>query len=247
MEENQTKRVYGFDVLRGIAVISMVAFHLCYDLTNFSNNTLPWFSGAFEDIWRNSISWTFLFIAGCMVCYSKNNIKRSGKLLILAFTIYGVTSIASLDTPISFGIIYCLGASTGIAEILQYTKIKVQGFKLSVLLLLIFICLLHLNEGHIGLFGVQYALPYQLYSTPYLNWLGLPGPGFTSGDYYPVLPYSLIYFAGWSFCTSWQTTGIPEWFSKLRCKPLEHIGKHALLIYVLHQPLLLGLLQLINS
>ncbi|MDU5129478.1 heparan-alpha-glucosaminide N-acetyltransferase [Atopobium minutum] len=245
MKKVQTQRVHGFDVLRGIAVVSMVFFHLCYDLTSFSPLALPWFDGLLEDLWRNSISWTFLGIAGCMACYSKNNIKRSCKLLLLAFIIYFVTSIVTVDTPINFGIIYCLGVSTLLAGIIQHCKIKINGYKLGALRIVVFFCLLPLSSGYIDILGMRLMLPSQLYSTPYFSWLGLPGPGFASGDYYPLLPYGLIYFAAWSFCTAWQKTGIPSWFINMQCKPLELVGRHALLIYVLHQPLLLGLVQLL--
>ncbi|WP_245579124.1 heparan-alpha-glucosaminide N-acetyltransferase [Atopobium fossor] len=242
----QSVRVHGFDAVRGIAVISMVAFHLCYDLATFTNVSLPWFSGVLEIIWRNSISWTFLFIAGCMSCYSRSNIKRSFKLLTLAATIFVLTSIVAVDTPINFGIIFCLGASSLVVGTLQQYKIKISGVKVSALLILMFLALLHLNDGYLELMGISYKLPYALYSTPYFSWLGLPGPGFTSGDYYPVLPYTLMFLAGWSFCSSWKEAGISDQFVNVSCKPLEFIGKHALLVYILHQPLLLGLLQVIS-
>ena len=46
------KRVRFFDSLRGLSVLSMVGFHLCYDLRYLAGLSLPWFQGTFQDIWR---------------------------------------------------------------------------------------------------------------------------------------------------------------------------------------------------
>ena len=64
------RRVRFFDSLRGLSVLSMVGFHLCYDLRYLAGLSLPWFQGTFQDVWRASISWVFLFLAGVMSSYS---------------------------------------------------------------------------------------------------------------------------------------------------------------------------------
>ena len=71
-------RIRALDVLRGLTVLSMVAFHTAYDLAYIFELPVPWFtSRPVQDIWRNSISWTFLFLAGWMCAYSRNNVKRA--------------------------------------------------------------------------------------------------------------------------------------------------------------------------
>ncbi|WP_444328780.1 heparan-alpha-glucosaminide N-acetyltransferase domain-containing protein, partial [Paratractidigestivibacter sp.] len=71
------------------------------------------------------------------------------------------------------------------------------------------------------------------------SWLGFPGPRFSSGDYYPLLPYTLMYLAGAAVGPVIKARGLPGPLMRFRCKSLEFIGRHALLVYVLHQPLLL--------
>lgn len=107
-----SSRVHGYDVIRGLAVISMVGFHFCYDLATLKGASIPWFRPPFQDVWRASISWTFLIVAGVMCSYSRSNLRRGVRYLVLALVIFAVTTIAAVDTPISFGIIYCMGAST---------------------------------------------------------------------------------------------------------------------------------------
>lgn len=61
------KRITIFDTVRGFTMISMAGFHACYDLAYLYGWDMPWFTQTvFQDIWRASISWVFLFIAdGC--------------------------------------------------------------------------------------------------------------------------------------------------------------------------------------
>lgn len=99
------RRVRFFDSLRGLSVLSMVGFHLCYDLRYLAELSLPWFQGTFQDIWRATISWVFLFLAGVMSSYSRNNYRRAAKYGLFALAIFAVTTIAAVDDAISFGII----------------------------------------------------------------------------------------------------------------------------------------------
>ena len=41
------RRVRFFDSLRGLSILSMVGFHLCYDLRYLAGLSLPWFQGTF--------------------------------------------------------------------------------------------------------------------------------------------------------------------------------------------------------
>ena len=242
--EKPTSRIGIFDVLRGLAVISMVLFHFCYDYVFIAGKELAWFEPPFRDIWRASISWTFLFVAGCMCSQSRSNFKRGGVYAAVALALYVVTLVAAVDTPISFGIIFCMAASTLIYACLQRFNIAPRGYAAALILFALFICCLPLAKGNIGIGPLSFELPASLYSTPYLSWLGLPGPGFASGDYYPLLPYSLLYLSGAAAAAVWAEKGYPESLVNFTIQPFSWVGRHALLIYVLHQPVILALLQL---
>lgn len=76
------KRITIFDTVRGFTMISMAGFHACYDLAYLYGWDMPWFTQTvFQDIWRASISWVFLFIAGWMCTLSRNNAKRAASTL----------------------------------------------------------------------------------------------------------------------------------------------------------------------
>ena len=215
-----SSRVHGYDVIRGLAVISMVGFHFCYDLATLKGASIPWFIPPFQDVWRASISWTFLIVAGVMCSYSRSNLRRGVRYLVLALVIFAVTTIAAVDTPISFGIIYCM----------------------------LFVLCLGVPSGTIGFapFGGPFLrLTRVPYDSGFLSWLGFPGPHFSSGDYYPPLPFSLLYLSGVSLGRLFRSIGTPRWLRRLSCRPIEWVGRHALPVYVLHQPILLAITLLI--
>ena len=255
MRPPQRTRVELFDALRGFSILSMVAFHACYDLAYLAHlPQLSWFAPPLEIIWRCSISWTFLLVAGCMCLFSRNNLRRAAKYLAVAVLIWVATTIARADIPINFGIIFCMGACTLIYALLERVGprsrgvgIAPRGYVAAAVLFLGFLALQGLQTGTIWAFGAQVDMPDYLYATPWFSWLGFPGPGFASGDYYPVLPYLLLFLAGASVMARLKENGLPGWL----CAPvptalrwLMPIGRHTLIIYVVHQPLILGVLML---
>ena len=235
-------RVHVYDVVRGFSVISMVLFHLCYDLKFILGMNLGWFAPPFQDIWRASISWVFVFVAGCMYAYSRDNLRRSAKYLLVALVIYVATTVTSVDDPINFGIIYCMGACTLTTWAMDRMGIRLRGPIAGTVCAVLFVLFLPLASGHLGIGGLVVDVPPVLYSTPWLNWLGLPGPGFISADYYPLLPYLLLYLVGANIGTHWKESGMPAVLQNVAFEPLEIVGRLALPIYVLHQPVLLLLL-----
>ncbi len=238
-------RVGIFDVVRGLSVISMVLFHLCYDLRFIWGAELSWFASPLMDVWRASISWTFLFVAGCMCPLSRDNLRRGLQYVAVALAIWVVTSVVAVDTPISFGIIYCMAASTLLAWALERLGLLPRGPLAAALLLVLFVSLLDLADGVVGVGPVRVELPDALYQTGWLSWLGLPGPDFSSGDYYPLLPYLLMYLAGAAMGSWWADRGYPAWAREAHAGPLGLVGRHALLVYVVHQPVLLALCALL--
>ena len=229
------------DAARGFSVASMVAFHFCYDLRFIAGMSLDWFAPPLQDIWRASISWTFLAIAGFMCSVSRNNLKRGAVYATVAAAVFVVTSVVSVDAPISFGVIFCMAASTLVAAALERLDLVPKGPVAAIVLAALFLLTLHVPQGTIGIGPVSLALPRALYATEWLSWLGFPGPHFISGDYYPLIPHTLLFLAGAAigYWLRESNGGYPRWMYDIGCAPLELVGRHALLIYALHQPVLL--------
>ncbi len=69
-------------------------------------------------------------------------------------------------------------------------------------------------------------------------WLfGFPSKDFASADYFPLLPWFFIFFAGFFFCRMFKT-GFPAFSEKIPCPFFALVGRHALPIYILHQPVI---------
>lgn len=233
-----------FDTIRGFSVVSMVLFHFCYDLKFIAGHDLAWFAPPFQDVWRASISWTFLFVAGCMCALSRDNLRRAGRYGLFALAVYVVTSVAAVDAPISFGIIFCMAASTLCAWALQQVGLRPKGPVAAALLSIAFVMLLGLPHGTVGIGPLSAQVPRWPYECGLLSWLGFPGPGFVSGDYYPLLPFGLMFMAGSAMGWWWKERGFPQAAYDIGCPPLEAIGQHPLVIYAAHQPALLLLVQM---
>ena len=82
-------------------------------------------------------------------------------------------------------------------------------------------------------------------SVGWLYPLGFTAPGFFSADYFPLLPWFFLFLLG---------TGLGGWClrnreSQILTAPLPRMltwpGRHSLMIYVLHQPVLYGISYLI--
>ncbi|MCH4053961.1 MAG: DUF1624 domain-containing protein [Atopobiaceae bacterium] len=233
------ERVRVFDDARGILILSMVGFHACFDLVNIYGVSIPWYQGIAMAAWRDSISWPFLFIAGCMCAQSRSNLRRSAKYLLVAALIFVVTYATGIVTPISFGIIFCMGACTLLSWLLGKAHLEPKGYLMGIVLIVAFWCLRDMNWGIVHLPGTELTLPSSLYATDWWSWLGFPGPTFASGDYYPVLPYCLLYLAGTAIGTEWSAAGYPDWAKRRRSRVLEFFGRNTLQVYILHQPIII--------
>ncbi len=230
---NSQKRIHIFDDIRGLTIISMVTFHVCYDLAYLYTLPMGWFTtGPFQDIWRCSISWTFLFLAGWSTSFSRNNLKRGLLYSAMALLVWVATSIAAVDTPVNYGILFCMGASTLLYACSE--KIKTRNPLLITLLALV-------------AFFLTYRIPRTTYPVEHLAWLGFPSPTFMSGDYYPLVPYFFMYMVGAGCARIFNETAdeYPSWATRRWSRLLEYIGTKSLIIYLVHQPLALLALELI--
>mgnify|MGYP000131648508 CR=1 FL=1 len=153
------KRITVFDTIRGFTMLSMAGFHTCYDLAYLYGFKMPWFTQTiFQDVWRASISWVFLFIAGWMCTLSRNNIKRATKYAAAALVVWIATTLVSVDDSVNFGIIFCMAACTAIVALARPVLDRVSAAWGITICLILFAC--------------TWSIPKAVYPIPYLAWLG---------------------------------------------------------------------------
>ena len=222
-------------MLRGFTIVSMVLFHAAYDAAYLYGFDMPWFQGAlFQDIWRASISWTFLALAGWMTTLTRSNFRRAALYGVAALVVWVATSVASVDTAVSFGILFCMAASTLVFAVARPVLERMNPLVGTLVFL--------------ALFLVTLDVPHHLYPVGGIAWLGFPGSGFSSGDYYPIIPFTFMYLSGAMAARAhakYAGGEYPSWMYIDACPPLSAIGRMSLPIYLLHQPLLLVIFELL--
>lgn len=84
-------------------------------------------------------------------------------------------------------------------------------------------------------------LPQSLYELGFLFPLGIHPRFFSSADYYPLLPWIFIFGLGCFLGGYFYNGEAPDFCYRPHCPPLARVGRHALLIYLLHQPVAYGI------
>ncbi len=234
------------DALRGLAVILMILYHGLWDLIYLFGVPMPWFTQWPGILLQSLIRWSFILISG--FCFSMGRRKWKRGLMILAGSalITLVTLLFMPEAPIHFGILSMLGSAVLLTIPFDKGAKKLPPAVGMALCLAVFLLLLDLQKGQISLFGAKlWALPRGLYRNLFTAYLGFPAPDFFSSDYAPVLPWLFLFWAGYFLYRIFQKRNWLPVLCKAGCKPLEWIGRHALPIYMIHQPVVYGLLYLI--
>ena len=96
--------------------------------------------------------------------------------------------------------------------------------------------------------GVGWYVDKLVVSFPWLIWLGIKQEGVYMVDYYPILPWFglalLGIFVGYTlYPQGVRRFSLPNLASLPPLRGLRFLGRHSLLIYVIHQPILIGLLM----
>lgn len=245
MSENRV-RYHILDELRGFMVVCMIFFHGFYlggyafgisffaKLYDFFLPVEPIFAAA------------FIFICGFCTYLSRSNFKRVIAIFVVAYGVTLVTYIMTffgMNELILFGVLHLMGFCTLFAVIFKKWLVRLPGAVFAAAFLLLFLAAYDLPEGRLVL--LAYDLPRSLYSSNNLFWLGFPSASFSAGDYFPLIPWMFIFFSG--FFTATATRGkLPRFFERSIIKPFSFLGRHALICYIIHQPLWYGIFYLLT-
>ncbi len=237
------KRYNFIDGLRGFSIINMIIYHLLYDLVYLFNIEFNFFHSIYDTIWQNVIAMTFIVTSGISLNFGKRNFKKIIYLVICAVALSTYTYFFMKSEFIIFGIIHFFAISTIIATLFFKHIDKLNKYLGFILFLVLFISTRYITDGYIGILNSKYPLPNILYKSEYLFWLGFPNASFSSADYFPLIPWFFLFLVG-IYAGKIYLSKKP----KLKIKsnnPLCFLGRHSLLIYMLHQPIIYIVLSLI--
>ena len=244
--KKESRRIHFMDEVRGFAIVLMVAYHGFYTvgylfdlqwgriLFNFFMPVEAFFAGS------------FIFLCGVSCRLSHSNLKRGSLLLLIALAITLVLRIFLPEEIIIFGILHFLAVAILLFALLRPLLDRIHpaaGLAACGFLLLVTWWVPHYQGGMFGIKGLlTWAVP-ESFKQPWLYPIGF---GYLySSDYFPILPW-IFCFIGGSFFGVWAARGqLPNWMYVRRVPFLSKVGRHTLLIYIVHQPVIYAVCYLI--
>lgn len=237
------KRLHFLDALRGFTLINMIAFHGLWNLVYLFGVKADWYVGTPGYIWQQWICWTFITLSGFCWSFSRNHLKRGALVFGGGLIVTAVTCIAMPESRIVFGVLTGIGSCMILMIPVAKVSKKLPAAPGLAVSFGLFLLLRNISSGSLGFeYLVLCPLPAFLYRNLLTAYLGFPHPGFFSTDYFPLLPWFFLFVAGYFLHRLLEARGLNEkLFSRGEVPVLNWLGRHSLIVYLLHQPILYGL------
>ncbi|MBQ7954579.1 MAG: DUF1624 domain-containing protein [Lachnospiraceae bacterium] len=239
----ESKRYEWPDNIRGFTLISMIFYHAVWDIVYLFDVEWTWFQSGLAYLWQQSICWTFIFLSGFCWSFGRNKMRRGIIVFLAGMVVSLVTVIAMPGSLILFGVLTFLGTAMLVMILLEPLCRKGKpliGFAVS---LLLFLLLRNINDGNLGFEAAEVmAVPKELYANDVSTFLGFPKKGFFSTDYFSFFPWFFLFQAGYF---GYRIAKEREWLRFLKGSQipvLGTVGKHSLVVYLIHQPVVYGVL-----
>ncbi len=240
---NMKNRYYTLDVIRGFALVNMIFYHALWDAVNIFHADIPWFTSEGAYIWQQFICHTFILLSGFCWHYGKKKLKNSLVVLGASVIITVVTAVFMKNSIILFGVLCLLGSSMLLMIPLDKALKRINPFLGFALFLVLFLLTKNISDGFVGIGEKVIAeIPEAFYSNYFTAYLGLPFRGFYSADYFPIIPWFFLFVCGYYLNPIFNRLKLMNHLSSLRCRPLEFLGRHSLIFYMIHQPVVYGIL-----
>ncbi|OGD12310.1 MAG: hypothetical protein A2Y86_06155 [Candidatus Aminicenantes bacterium RBG_13_62_12] len=232
------ERIWEIDFLRGLSIILMVGYHLLYDLGAMAGvqSLLGFTTDLTTPAWLAAqyfFAGLFVVLSGISSTLSRGNVRRALKLLAVALLVSAVTYAFNSAATVHFGILHCLAVSILIyGAVFEKAKAPASAAASAAVLIM------------------SAALPFVLKGlTIRFDWLlplGIHTPVYASFDYFPLLPWLGIFLGGAALGKSVYASRRSLIRRRLPVTFVNFAGRHSLLIYIVHQPVILGVLYLLG-
>lgn len=232
------QRIWELDAARGICIWGMVFFHILFDLQtlfpilNAGSSPVLDFVGA----WGGTL---FFLISGICVTLGSHPIRRglivTGCGLVITAVTAAMVALEFLDKNmvILFGVLHCLGLCMLLWPLFRKLPWPVLGILGSLM-------------AAVGVYLDDLSFPV----SPFLFPIGLKHPGFLSADYFPLLPFFGFFLLGavlGKLLYKDRQSLFPRVNPENRfVRFWTQSGRWSLPIYMLHQPVITGILTLLE-
>ena len=254
-QENKEKkqRLHSLDTLRGIAVIGMIFIHVSYDLPGYLGVNPPYENSTWYWIFEQCVRSIFIGLSGYCCFMGRHPIKRGITVSLAGLLVTLVSIVTKTDPPIYYGVLTLIGASMILSTLFRKAINKKNGIFFTVFFALLFVATLHIYQGYFGFYNHPvWEFPGEIYQAthPFIvsikAFIGLPTTSFASSDYFPLMPWFFLFMTGFSLYASCGEAISKSKAMNVKIQPAAFLGKHALLVYLVHQPVIIGILMLIS-
>jgi uncharacterized membrane protein len=235
IETRPSARLASIDALRAIALIAMIVYHFCFDLRYFGVIGADF---EHDPLWlgaRTLILSSFLMLAGVSLVLADVSSKLSSTLFWRHVgTIAGCALLVSAAsyalfpvTFIWFGVLHAIAVTLVLARpLVRYPRVA-------------------LAVGA-AIIAAGIAVSHPMFDRFAVGWIGFMTAKPYTEDYVPLFPWAGVVFCGIAvghalirnrFAVLAPIAAPPRW--------LAWLGRHTLAIYMLHQPMLLGVLWVV--
>ena len=245
METTIKNRIWEIDVLRGIAIILMIIFHFLYDLNYFHYFYID-LSIIYLTVLAYFAAALFLLLVGISLTLSYTKAQKTltksklkWKFLRRGFFIFSLGLLVTIVTWIYlskgfiiFGVLHCIGISIILA--FPFVRYKIGPFILGISLIVL------------GIFLYSFKFDF-----PWLLWLGFIPHNFYTVDYFPLLPWFGAVLIGISlgnlfYADDKRKFELKDKTNLIIVKIIAFLGRHSLIIYLLHQVIFIGIFSIIS-
>lgn len=230
------QRLWPIDFIRGVAVLAMVFYHLMWDLHFFGLYRPDVTTGGWR-IFARGIATAFLLLVGVSIVLTAERkspaernrlwLVRGMKLLGWALAITAVTRVFLGEAFVLFGILHLIAVALLLAPVMW--RMRVAAPVLGIL----FVWLGVVISGRSG--DVAWLIPF-----------GVSPPDYPAVDYFPLFPWLGVVMIGLG-AGQWLRARLARHASRrgrppAPLTPVVAIGRHALAVYIAHQPVILAVL-----
>lgn len=224
------RRIAWLDQARGVALVAMILYHGAFDLSYLGFVGWPVGNGRGWSLFAVAIAASFIAISGMSLTLAARGgldmgafLRRLAKLALAAAAVTIGTGLA-MPYPVYFGILHALAVFSVLA--LPFLRAPTWLLAVSIVFVL----------------AAPAFLTHEIFQPAIFYPLGLAPETRASFDYEPIFPWFAAMLAG---ILLGRVTGDRLPPSTGPGGPLAAMGRHSLVIYLLHQPVLMGALTLV--
>lgn len=248
--EKSKSRIWELDFIRGFCILLMILDHTLYDLAYIFG--YKWALAFFGWPLRTFIRWIailcFVGISGISSTLSRSNLVRGVQLAGVALVLTLATALMDKFSGqanvliIRFGILHMLAACMIIYALIKDRSLAFRGTISAVTIL-------------IGIYFMNFPLKISAINGGSFLINVLPAlvnarGGFYSSDYFHILPWLGFFIIGGiigQLFYSKKQSLIPLKKPGQLVNGIRFVGRYSLHFYVLHQPVIYGLLTLVRT